>query len=226
MAFTLMLRRRGWPVLYLGADVPVEPLGPAPRWGSGPPDVAVVAAHQLHTAARLVDAVHALARDGVAVAYAGRVFVGQLALRARVPAHYLGDALPAALDEAERTMRERPPAPSLAPPAPATVEVLARFRRHRARVEARVWAEIGEAIGPDLLDEALRRIGRDADAALELGDPALARLGEGPLLGLDAPDPGPTRRRILDAYRAAAAHEADGPLLEALAAIDAASTTS
>lgn len=208
--FTLLLRRRGWSVVYLGADVPADRLDRMAGREAPRPDVVVLAANQLAAAAGLVDAAGALAATRVVGAYGGRVFVGHPELRARIPAHYLGDTLEAGLEHVEQMARERPPAPAVPPLPPEAADTLTLFCRRRAALEAQVWDELDEH-EPDasVLVVALGRLGRDADAALALGDPGLLRLAEDPLLGLGVPGRPAARTRILSAYAAAAARVLD-----------------
>jgi DNA-binding transcriptional MerR regulator len=218
LVFTLLLRRRAWPVVFLGADVPAEELATVARRDR--PGAVVIAAHQLHTARGLAAQAAALAGAGPTVGYGGRVFVDRPALRARIPAHYLGDSLLEAAEDAERLIGSRPPAPPVPPPDPALLGALDLYRRRRAAVEAEVWAELGD-LEPHagVLVAALARLGRDVEAALDLGDATLLDLADDPLLGLDVPNRPAVRDRIVGAYARAAARALDdraAPLLGAL----------
>jgi methanogenic corrinoid protein MtbC1 len=68
----LLLRRRGWNVLHLGADVPLARL--EQTRAAQRPDLVISAAQQLPTAATMLEMARRLHSQGIAMAYGGWVF--------------------------------------------------------------------------------------------------------------------------------------------------------
>jgi MerR family transcriptional regulator, light-induced transcriptional regulator len=87
----LFLARRGWPIVYLGASVPPEDLQAAAQRLR--PPLVILSATTVETAQHLVEVVKmldALPAPRPRVSYGGRVFDDDSALRATIPATYLG----------------------------------------------------------------------------------------------------------------------------------------
>ncbi|HEX6261483.1 MAG TPA: B12-binding domain-containing protein [Actinomycetota bacterium] len=98
-AFALLLARRGWPTVVLGARIPVDSLL---RTVSKVGPAAVVLSSQWTRARRsALEALEAVAATSVPVFYAGAAFAVP-SKREGVPGVYLGDALLDSLDELER----------------------------------------------------------------------------------------------------------------------------
>ncbi len=95
LALTLLLRRRGRDVLYLGANVPVERLEALVR--AARPQLVVLAAQLEDTAATLQDMAAALQRAGARVGFGGRIFNLEPHLRHQVAGHFLGETVDQAL---------------------------------------------------------------------------------------------------------------------------------
>jgi MerR family transcriptional regulator, light-induced transcriptional regulator len=99
LLLTFLLRRRGWDVLFLGANVPIRQIDAT--IAAARPALAVLAAYRLATAATLIEMSEALGELSVEVAYGGPVFDDEPSLQARVRGRYLGAELPGALEEVE-----------------------------------------------------------------------------------------------------------------------------
>ena len=118
LVLTVLLRRQGWDVLYLGADVPVERLERTLQ--ATRPNLVLMAAQQLHTAATLLQVAHVLQQEGVGLAYGGLVFNLVPDLRRRIPGHFVGERLDLAPQMVERLITA--PRPVVEPdPAPPRV---------------------------------------------------------------------------------------------------------
>lgn len=87
----LFLRRRGYPVLYLGAEVPYRDLEDMLRSTSA--DLVILSAQMLTSAGRLYPVVEDLVSHGIPVGYGGRIFIQYPSLREVLSGHYLGDDL-------------------------------------------------------------------------------------------------------------------------------------
>ena len=169
LVLTVLSRRRGWEVVYLGANVPVERL--EATVGVTTPQLVILAAQQLHTAASLLEMAQLLQRKGVLVAFGGLIFNLLPELRGRIPGHFLGEQL----DLAPQVMESLMIAPRPASPAETIPEACLRardhFRERQGFIEAHLVHELMPAgIVAGNLDSASRELGRDICAALTLGD--------------------------------------------------------
>lgn len=169
LLLTLMLRRRGLDVVYLGADNPIEQL--AATADTTRPDLIVLAAQQLSTAATLQSAALILQRQGFTLAYGGLIFNRVPELRQRIPAYFLGETLEAAIQTIERVAL----APGAFPGGVAideTFRELARqYREMRPLIEVALLKELqAGGMRSKYLEDATSYLGDALSAALELGD--------------------------------------------------------
>jgi DNA-binding transcriptional MerR regulator len=168
LLLTLLLRRRGWDVLYLGANVPVERLETTI---ASKPQLAVAAAQQLHTAATLLDMAHLLQEEGIPLAFGGDIFNRLPSLVARIPGYFLGErpeAAPQIIEQLLMSPRQTPPVET----APDDYQqALDHFRERLPFVEADAWqaAELRDIIRAHLA-QANSSLARDIMATLTLGD--------------------------------------------------------
>jgi DNA-binding transcriptional MerR regulator len=119
LLLTFLLRRRGWEVVYLGANVPRERL--ETTISVAQPQLVLLAAQRLQSAARLLEMARVLEREEIPLAYGGRVFNLMPHVRERIPGHFLGERLELAPGVVEQLMS----APRL---QPAEKEVAAGYR--------------------------------------------------------------------------------------------------
>lgn len=85
---SLLLRRRGWEVIYLGANVPIARLEGTIE--ATKPLLVVLIAQQLRTAATLQQMATVVNNAGIPLAFGGGAFATQQTLIDRIPGHYLG----------------------------------------------------------------------------------------------------------------------------------------
>ncbi len=169
---TLLLRRCGWDVVYLGADVPLNRL--EMTIATAGPQLVILSAQQLHTAATLLEMAQLLHREQVPLAFGGAIFNSLPALRTRIPGHFLGDRLDVTPQGVEQLLT----APRLTSPPPAGqgateqhYQALTHYRERQSLIEARVWELIKtENISHDHLAYANIQLARNIIAALTLGD--------------------------------------------------------
>lgn len=169
LLLTLLLRRRGWPVTYLGADVPAARL--KETLDSVRPSLCLMAAQTLHAAAQLLPVAQILQARGVPLAFGGKAFAMHPSLARRIPGHVLDVPLEIALDEIEALLA----APASAPAAPAAdaglLEARTAFAARRAHIEGQVLAHIPESVIPSTqLHHSLRELGQAILDGLALGD--------------------------------------------------------
>ena len=169
LLLTFLLRRRGWEVVYLGANVPAERLETTVAAIS--PHLVILAAQQLHSAATLLDLARLLQGSGTPLAYGGLVFNRLPALRDRMPGHFLGQRLDLAPQTAESLLT----APRPLPPVATAAELYSQARDHFRQRESLIQAHLVQArepagIAPQHLALAQRELARNIGAALALGD--------------------------------------------------------
>ncbi len=198
----LMLRRRGWNAVFLGADVPLDHLEDATRKTNAA--LVVMGAQRLHTAVALRDAASFLAKRQVPVAYGGYVFNQLPALRDQIAGTFLAEAMELSLDCIEQLVQSQAVAGE---PGTAVASFSAQaFRTLRSAVEAALRKRLAAIVDPNAdLDIANSYFGNSLTAALELGNIAYVAVNMDwitflltrPLLPFDSP------RNYLEAYAAA-----------------------
>ena len=169
LLLALLIRRRGYNVIYLGANVPASHL--IETVAAVNASLVILAAQQLNTAASLQQAVKLIAQHGLQVSFGGRIFSVNPGLVERIPGHYLGGRLEDAMDVIESLL--------LAPrivykEIPFTSEydqALKSFVSHRAFIESILDRKLGEqAAGTDMFKNAHKYLGDNIVSALTLGD--------------------------------------------------------
>jgi DNA-binding transcriptional MerR regulator/methylmalonyl-CoA mutase cobalamin-binding subunit len=169
LMLALLLRRQGWDVVYLGANVPLEKLELA--LNTLRPQIMVASAQQLHAAATLLRVGHFLQKEGIPLTFGGRIFNLIPALRSRIPGHFLGDHLSEALQVVEQVMSSPAPLAPVESASEAYQHSLAHFREHLPSIEANVWQAMEPLAIPHAhLSQANESLARDIEAALALGD--------------------------------------------------------
>jgi methanogenic corrinoid protein MtbC1 len=176
LLITFLLKRRGWDVIYLGADVPADRI--AATVETTHPHLVVLSAQQLYTAAHLLEIASLLAELGVVVGYGGLAFNEQPALQARIPGHFLGENLEQIPQEVEHLLASPTPVPEVEPLSAAYQALLEAFRDKRALIESHAWEIAAPMEMPHAyIVEANLNMSRNVEAALVFGDIGL--LGPG-----------------------------------------------
>jgi methanogenic corrinoid protein MtbC1 len=168
LLLTFLLRRQGWEVVYLGANVPAERLEITVAVAQ--PQLVILSAQQLHTAATLMKMAQVLQREGVPMAYGGLIFNLLPALRQRIPGHFLGERLEAAPQAVESLMVAPRPVPAAEPIPEVYHQAWEHFEDRQSLVEAHVIQRLN-AMGYAHNHVALanRELSLNIGAALALG---------------------------------------------------------
>ena len=103
LMLSLFLQRKGLKVVYLGADNPVEQMDTTLE--AIHPDLVVLSAQQLVTAASLSTAALAIYERHIPLAYGGLIFNRVPELRQRIAATFLGESVEAAVDKIEQLIQ-------------------------------------------------------------------------------------------------------------------------
>jgi DNA-binding transcriptional MerR regulator len=169
LMLTLLLRRHGWDVAYLGANVPTEHL--ESTIVTIQPQLMVSSAQQLHTASALLEMSRFLQQQGLPLAFSGRIFALLPALRSRIPGHFLGDDLLEAPRRVEQILSSPVQLASVEAASEAYQHALAHFQERLPRIETDVWQAMESLqIAHAHLSRANESLARDIQAALALGD--------------------------------------------------------
>lgn len=221
LLLTLLLRRQGWDVVYLGANVPVGRLEEVIV--TARPHLVILPAQLLHTAATLMTMGHVLREQGIPLAFGGRVFNRLPELRSRIPGHFLAERLDLAPQVVRQMLSSPPPAPPLQSASRAHRQALIHYRERRALIETQTWRTLKpDGIRLDHLNIANTHLGLNITAALALGDLGLLEADIEWVRGLLSHHrlPDELLPRYLNAYhQAARTHldEAGSPVLTYLA---------
>jgi DNA-binding transcriptional MerR regulator len=169
LLLTLLLRRRGWEALYLGANVPLARL--EATIAAARPQLVILSAQQLHTAATLLEMARLLQEQRVPLAFGGGIFNLLPELRARIPGYFLGERLELAPQVVEQALSSSLRLPPVEAASEAYRQALAHYRERQALIEAQVWQAMAGAGTPHAqLDTARVNLARDIVAVLALGD--------------------------------------------------------
>ena len=199
---SFLLRRRGWEVVFLGANVPLDRMdGTLQR---NQPRLVILSAQTLPAAATLLEMGDLLFDAGVPLGYGGLIFNRLPALLDHIPGHYLGKRLQDAPALIERLMS----APSTAYAKKVAVkgyrESQCEYREHQALIESRVWKDLnGAADGLSSLRSVNISMSQYIIAALTLGDLELLGYAFEWLRGLLSRRDGASEAILLNRYLAA-----------------------
>ena len=166
---TLFLRLRGWDVVYLGANVPIDKLDVAIQ--STNPSLMISSAQQLLTAANLYEVATYLQQERVPFAYGGLIFTQLPELIDHIPGYFLGDSLDEAVQSIEQLVLN-PPAIEPRSHVPAKYKQAAEhFMEMQPVIAADLWSEFRRnGMQDQHLEVANRFLGQDIQAGLIFGD--------------------------------------------------------
>ena len=222
LLLTLLLRHRGWDVVYLGANVPLDRLKTAVE--SIQPLLLITTAQTLYTAGKLLPVALSAQELRLPFAFGGGVFTAIPETVSRMPGHFLGNDLQAVPKIVEQVITSAKPAPLAELAPPAYEAALNQFVSHRAAIEAEMLAALsGLEIPMNYLKNANRDLGDNIVAALTLGDMDLLSTNiewiQGLLVNFHYRMPEDAMTPYLTAYRQAADAHLDGPVIEWLAGV-------
>jgi MerR family transcriptional regulator, light-induced transcriptional regulator len=166
-----LLRRRGWPVVYLGANVPLHRLGAAIR--ATRPRMAIALSQTLQAAASLREMGELLQEEGTRMVYGGGIFQIFPVLTEYISGTYIGNELAAVPQIIEREISQ--PAPEPAKTASAEFkQLLVQFLAKQPLIEADAAGCIREEnIHPAHLRLAHEQMAQHITAALAFAEPGV-----------------------------------------------------
>ncbi len=171
LLITLLLRYQGWDIIYLGANVPLSQLEAALERIK--PNLVLLTAQQLRTAASLLEVAQLLADKGIAAAFGGLIFNLIPDLQQRIPGHFLGKELADSVQTVGKILTFNPPGPSARGVTEDYERAATVYRHHRIAIEAEIWQLIGDSLIPSKhFSLANMHLSENIMAALQLGDMA------------------------------------------------------
>jgi DNA-binding transcriptional MerR regulator len=169
LLLTYLLRRGGWDVIYLGANVPASELESMIKQVK--PALLIATAQLLHTAANLLEIAQSLKPHGVRLAYGGLVFNHMPALRNLLPGYYLGKSIEGASERVSSLLLNQLPAHRPEQISDIYEQALTQYMERRALIESHVWGTYSAANKPSEHLAAVNiDISQTVEAALKLGD--------------------------------------------------------
>lgn len=208
LLLTFFLLRKGWDVLYLGANVPIDAVKQAVAQTK--PELVVISAQRLYTAATLLDVAQALAPAGMVFGYGGIIFNQLSQLRALIPGHFLGESLPTAVQNIHMILTQAAPALTPHNVAPPPERALEHYQARRTLIESHVW---GTFVANEKSTHQLMQLNQEVAQTIM----AALKLGGMELLGIDIaylehllvsyrPSPERLQDYLLTYYQAAKIH--------------------
>ncbi|MBE2223425.1 MAG: MerR family transcriptional regulator [Anaerolineae bacterium] len=222
LLLTLLLRHRGWDVVYLGANVPVDRLETAVD--TVQPVVLIVTAQTLYTAGKLLAVATFAQEKGLPLAFGGGVFTAIPETVKHIPGYFLGNDLHTAPQSVEQVVNLGRPSPAVALATADYLQALDQFISSRAAIDAQVIVALADVGIPlQYLKNANRDLGDNIIAALTLGDMGLLAANiewiQGLLVNFHYRMPEDAMTPYLKAYKQAAQKHLTGPVSEWLARV-------
>lgn len=169
LLLNLLLRRRGWDVIYLGANVPIAQIEETIKVTKT--SLVILSAQTLVNAVSLREMVSMLNQKGIRAAFGGRVFNNINDLAKRIPGHFLGNTIEFAIQNIENLLANPLPAPKEEPITKAILKIAKDYQNNRSSIE-KVLKDIIESHDQPIafLEVANHFLGESLIATLELGD--------------------------------------------------------
>jgi methanogenic corrinoid protein MtbC1 len=169
MLLSLLLRRRGLNVIYLGANVPAEDFAETVKSVHG--KLVILVAQTLITASTLQTTAQTLESLRVPIAYGGRIFILQPDLSEHIPGSYLGDSITASLDTVDKLLQTKYKPIPYKPTSQEYAIAHQAFVSERAQIEsaARKLAP-SISISAEELNTGIQFLGDNIIAALQFGN--------------------------------------------------------
>lgn len=170
--FQLLLKRRGYGTIYLGENVPMEEMESTLHQIR--PDLVILSAQLLISASNLLEMSRLIAKEGVPVAYGGRIFDRSESIRRVIPGYYLGADLEQALQSVDSLLSISPSVTQTAPIADLYSDALACFQSRVPAISAYVATALQNLpLKQSSLSRATISLAQNIVSALKFGDISL-----------------------------------------------------
>lgn len=163
-----LLRSHGWRVVYLGANVPLGNFEETVVYVS--PDLMILVAQTLHTAAYLKEVALALKSQDFSVAFGGLIFNRLPVLAKQIPGFFLGQDLRQALPLVEKMLTSSHSKQPKTVGAAIDYETLAYFSATRPVLEEKLFGAVGKYMPSDYLQIANHHMAENMAAGIKLGN--------------------------------------------------------
>lgn len=169
LMISLFLRRRGFRIIYLGANVPADRFVETVKDTKA--NLVLLVAQQLVSAATLQGAANALANKNIPVAFGGRIFTLRPNLKDYIPGYFLGNEIDSAINEIEKVLNSKNLPKAVKTASQMHTVAHQAFISKRTNIEA-AFKELLQplAISPNEINTSLHFLGDHISAALQLGD--------------------------------------------------------
>ena len=169
LLLSLLLRRRGSNVIFLGANVPTTRFADTVKKVKA--DLVVLVAQQLTSAATLQETALALTSQNIRVAFGGRIFNLQAQLPDSISGTFLGYDLNSAIDEIDIILNNKIKQHQPKAPSQMYAASYQAFVSKRLQIDMTV-RELFEtlSISPEDMNIGIHFLGENITAALQLGD--------------------------------------------------------
>ncbi len=169
LLISLLLRRRGLNVIYLGANVPAEDFAETVKSVRG--KLLILVAQTLITAAALQSTAQELARLEIPIGYGGRIFNLLPNLSQHVPGYYLGASIPGSLDTVEALLQNKVKPNPVVSAGKEYLEARDAFIAKRAGIESSAREKSASyEIEAEELNTGIQFLGDNIAAALQFGN--------------------------------------------------------
>jgi len=171
LMLTLLLKHRGWDVLYLGANVPIYQLGQMIE--NVKPDLVIMNSSRLYTSASMLRMLNLVLKNHIPAAFGGEVFNQIPNLAAGLPGTYLGNDLQKSITIIEDLVKRHIPRENNDPHPPQDQELVKLLNKIRPELDNVIWATLPPTQIPyNTIEiyEANQNLIQDISAALTLGD--------------------------------------------------------
>jgi len=169
LLLTLLMRRRNWDVVYLGANVPLERLEKVTQTIN--PQLIILIAQALYTAGTLLALADRLVQSQFSVAFGGAAFTYLEETRRHIPGPFLGTELQDAPQTIEELVQTQPPLAEVKRATVAYKKALSHYWEKRSAIEAYVYQSApSEQLSNAELSKANEDLGNNIAAALTLGN--------------------------------------------------------
>lgn len=169
LLLTLLFRRQGWHVVYLGANVPADRLESIVA--DVKPNLVVGTAQTLYTAGAILDMARRLVALNVPFGFGGAVFTYLESSRKHMPGYFLGETVEGVPGRIKKILTNDKSVPKAEPVPEAYQTAVSHFIKKRTGVETYVL-EHSDLVNLNLgyLQNANHELGNNIEAALKLGD--------------------------------------------------------
>ncbi len=169
LMLSLFLRRRGYNVIYLGANVPADRFEETVRAVRA--NLVILASQTLVSAASLQKTAITLTSKNIPVGYGGRIFNLRPEIIGHISGHHLGNDVSSSLNEVEHILNSKRKSLQLQSPSQEYIAAHQFFTSKRADIEMTLKTLVNPlGISSESFQTGIHFLGDNILAALQLGD--------------------------------------------------------